>query len=96
MIINKKSVVVGDAHIVPEGEKIPWELVETETGPMLVADILWMPYEAYQKMRDFILSREDDILHDVEGFGSLFSVLQWINRMEHEVRGLESTVRNEK
>ena len=95
IIIKKKSVVVGDAHIVPEGEEIPWELVETETGPMLVADILWMPYESYEKMRDFILSREDEILQDVENFGSLFSVLQWVNRMEHEVRGLATTARLE-
>jgi len=87
MIINKKSVVASDAHILPEGVEIPWELVQTEKGPMLVADILWMPYESYGKMRDFILSREDDILHDVEDFGSLFSVLQWVNRMENELRG---------
>jgi len=95
MIIYKKSVIYEDADVVSEGEELPLKMAGIKGEPMIVLDTLWMPYESYEKMRDFILSREDDILEDLEDFGSLFSVLQWVNRMEHEVRGSTPKAREE-
>lgn len=87
MIFSKKFVVkVGEASIVPDGEEIPLSVPTVINLPTVVIDTLWLPYLDYIKMRDFILSRENDILEDVEDFGSLFSVLQWVNRAENDLR----------
>ena len=86
LIIHRKSIVESDADIVPENEALPLRVAEVKKEPMIVGDFLWMPYEPYQEMKDFILSREDDILNDEENFGSLFSVLQWVNRIENDLR----------
>jgi len=86
LIIYKKSVVVGDADIVPEKEELPFRVAEVKTEPMLVGDLLWVPYDTYEEMKHFIYSREDDILNDEENFGALFSVLQWVNRIENDLR----------
>ena len=95
LIIYRKSVMESDADIVPENEELPTRLADVKTEPMIVGDLLWMPYEPYKEMRDFIYSREDDILNDEENFGSLFSVLQWVNRIENDLRSSTPTANKE-
>ena len=85
MIIYKKSAVDEDANIVLENEELPYRIEKTKTEPLLVSQRLWMPYSSYEKLRDFIYSREMNILQDKEDLGSLFSVLQWVNNIENQL-----------
>lgn len=86
MIVYKKSAVDEDADIVLDKEELPYRIVENKTEPLLVSHRLWMPYPSYEKLRDFIYTREMDILQDKEDLGTLFSVLQWVNNIENQLK----------
>ena len=85
-ILFRKFAVDDFPSIIQENEKLPLTLLKTKFEPLIVSHNLWMPYESYTKMRDFIYAREMEILRDEEELGPLFSLLQWVNYMENELQ----------